>query len=234
MLLRRWVSSGDGSGGSSSEQLQLLMGGLAGDMVTPRLLLGDGTRAVHDVAIRSSANDFVPALPALVVRALEVYNTTATSAASGAADTTPNHTVTVTMLAVQLPLLEGQPSPPTVDFAIRVHDLLRDEHGIEVRIGGGPGVLRRGLKNLPCVSSHCILRPLRLSKSVLPPIWPYPGPTAAAIQVQYLLLAHIQVPVACAEGRLWVRISAQIYNRPEEYERLAAAVEGMRAIVHRP
>ena len=59
-------------------------------------------------------------------------------------------------------------------------------------------------------------------------------PALATPAWQYPFIPHpVQVPVACAEGKLWVRISAQIYNRPDEYERLAAAVEGMRAIVHR-
>ena len=62
-----------------------------------------------------------------------------------------------------------------------------------------------------------IKRPRPGNSSLEIPLHPYP----------------IQVPVACAEGKLWVRISAQIYNRPEEYERLATAVEGMRATVHR-
>jgi hypothetical protein len=39
----------------------------------------------------------------------------------------------VVMLAVQLPPLAGQPEPPTVAFAIQVHDTLRVHHRIEVR-----------------------------------------------------------------------------------------------------
>lgn len=34
----------------------------------------------------------------------------------------------------------------------------------------------------------------------------------------------MQVPVAAWEGKLWVRISAQYYNEPSEYQRLARAV----------
>ena len=35
---------------------------------------------------------------------------------------------------------------------------------------------------------------------------------------------HIEVPVKCLEGRLYVRISAHIYNRLEQYQHLAEAV----------
>lgn len=33
--------------------------------------------------------------------------------------------------------------------------------------------------------------------------------------------------MVCALGRLWVRISAQIYNTLEDYERLGEAIEGL-------
>lgn len=35
---------------------------------------------------------------------------------------------------------------------------------------------------------------------------------------------RIAVPVGHAEGRLWVRISAQVYNDPSDFEALADAV----------
>lgn len=35
----------------------------------------------------------------------------------------------------------------------------------------------------------------------------------------------MQVPVACWEGRLWARISAQYYNTLADYQALADAVE---------
>jgi isopenicillin-N epimerase len=35
------------------------------------------------------------------------------------------------------------------------------------------------------------------------------------------------VPVACLEGKLWVRISAQWYNSLEDYRALAAAVHAL-------
>lgn len=36
-----------------------------------------------------------------------------------------------------------------------------------------------------------------------------------------------QVPVACMEGKLWVRISAQYYNTLEDYQALADAVRDL-------
>ena len=144
MLLRQWGSNGDGTRGSP-EPLQL-MGGLAGDMVTPRSLLGSGADAAEtDDGPSAATNIVTPNVPmgeAEGIDPLEAANRV-----------TPNNTVTVTMLAVQLPQLEGQPSPPTVDFAILVHDLLRDEHCIEVRmrtellscLGLGLGVGRAGI-----------------------------------------------------------------------------------------
>lgn len=37
--------------------------------------------------------------------------------------------------------------------------------------------------------------------------------------------AGLQVPVACLEGKLWARISAQWYNCVEDYHALAAAID---------
>ena len=34
-----------------------------------------------------------------------------------------------------------------------------------------------------------------------------------------------QVPIACLEGKLWVRISAQYYNTMEDYAALAEGVQ---------
>lgn len=40
--------------------------------------------------------------------------------------------------------------------------------------------------------------------------------------------AHrIEVPVKCLEGRLYVRLSAHVYNHLEEYARLATAIRKM-------
>jgi selenocysteine lyase/cysteine desulfurase len=41
-------------------------------------------------------------------------------------------------------------------------------------------------------------------------------------------LTCAQVPVSCWGGRLWVRVSAQLYNELEDYRRLAAAVTELR------
>lgn len=37
-------------------------------------------------------------------------------------------------------------------------------------------------------------------------------------------MGNAQVPIACWGGRLWVRISAQLYNELADYQRLADAV----------
>ena len=242
-LLRRWGSRSGGTGGSSPEKLQL-MGGLAGDMVTPRSLLGSRANAAESdgPSVSSAHGDIegdndspnVPIGSGVVVAVTDgpsaAANVVTPNVLMGgvegidpleATNTVSPQRVTVTMLAVQLPLMEGQPSPPTVDFAIRVHDFLRDEHGIEVRMR--TDLPRLGVADWP--SRHLFAHH--------PPVGHYPEFPPLELQVQYPAPPHIQVPVACAEGKLWVRISAQIYNRTEEYERLAAAVEGMRAIDHR-
>lgn len=38
----------------------------------------------------------------------------------------------------------------------------------------------------------------------------------------------LQVPVACMDGRLWVRLSAQAYNTMQDYARLGDAIQDMR------
>lgn len=40
---------------------------------------------------------------------------------------------------------------------------------------------------------------------------------------------HWQVPVACLEGKLWVRISAQYYNTIDDYAALVKAVQQLMA-----
>ncbi len=42
-------------------------------------------------------------------------------------------------------------------------------------------------------------------------------------------ILSLQVPCACWEGKLWVRISAQLYNTMDEYEALADAILAMAA-----
>lgn len=51
----------------------------------------------------------------------------------------------------------------------------------------------------------------------------------AALALNRRLWRHcrIEVPVFCLEGRLHVRISAQAYNEPTDYERLATAILGL-------
>lgn len=39
----------------------------------------------------------------------------------------------------------------------------------------------------------------------------------------------LQVPVTCMDGRLWVRLSAQVYNTMHDYARLGDAIDDMRA-----
>lgn len=143
MLLGRWGGSTDsGRAGSDvtgdgfDEPLQL-MGGLAGAMLTPRSLLGGaGSVATDDSAAPSVAANAAVA-PTIGGACCAAATAELSAASRSSVTTTPgsdDSIVTVAMLAIQLPLLEGQPSPPTVDFAIGVHDLLRDELGIEVRL----------------------------------------------------------------------------------------------------
>ena len=47
---------------------------------------------------------------------------------------------------------------------------------------------------------------------------------AAAINAHLWEKHRIEVPVIAFAGRLWVRISAQIYNHIGDYRRLAAAL----------
>lgn len=56
----------------------------------------------------------------------------------------------------------------------------------------------------------------------LPPI----GDGASAVRLQTALRARfrIEAPVIPFAGELWLRVSAQVYNRPEHYRRLAEAV----------
>jgi isopenicillin-N epimerase len=60
----------------------------------------------------------------------------------------------------------------------------------------------------------------------LPEAWRKPATEKAARELHdHLWEKHrIEVPVLLFEGRLWLRVSAQVYNRPEEYRLLAAAL----------
>jgi hypothetical protein len=54
-------------------------------------------------------------------------------------------------------------------------------------------------------------------------------PEGAALLQRHLRSAHrMEVPVAAVEGRLYVRVSAQVYNSLEQYGRLADAVFALR------
>jgi isopenicillin-N epimerase len=48
-----------------------------------------------------------------------------------------------------------------------------------------------------------------------------------AVRLQYALLYQhrIEAPILCLGGRLWVRISAQVYNTLEDIEALAQAID---------
>lgn len=48
----------------------------------------------------------------------------------------------------------------------------------------------------------------------------------SALPVNYytFLFCQLQVPVKAIQGKLYVRVSAHIYNEPREYQRLAEAV----------
>jgi hypothetical protein len=50
---------------------------------------------------------------------------------------------------------------------------------------------------------------------------------AAALNVLLRRKYKIEVPVACVGGALWVRVSAQIYNKEADYKMLAAIIKGM-------
>jgi isopenicillin-N epimerase len=60
----------------------------------------------------------------------------------------------------------------------------------------------------------------------LPEAWREPATEEGARAVHDHLWERyrIEVPVLLFEGRLWLRISAQVYNRPAEYRRLAEAL----------
>jgi hypothetical protein len=62
------------------------------------------------------------------------------------------------------------------------------------------------------------------------PSWDAASAAPALAINKYLREVHcIEVPVACVEGRMFVRISAQIYNNIADYQALADAVLGLAA-----
>lgn len=58
-----------------------------------------------------------------------------------------------------------------------------------------------------------------------PPSAQLAGQVHAALRQRY----RIEVPVACVRGRLWCRVSAQVYNELGEYQQLADAVKALAA-----
>jgi isopenicillin-N epimerase len=48
---------------------------------------------------------------------------------------------------------------------------------------------------------------------------------AARLKDWLLFVRRIEVPIVARGGRLWARVSAQVYNDDEDIENLAAAVD---------
>jgi isopenicillin-N epimerase len=48
---------------------------------------------------------------------------------------------------------------------------------------------------------------------------------ATALRLRLLVEDHIEVPIHPWHGRLWTRVSTQVYNDRSDIERLAAAVK---------
>lgn len=53
------------------------------------------------------------------------------------------------------------------------------------------------------------------------------GSSATALHDHLLSKRKIEVPINFWEGKLWVRISAQIYNAMADYEALREAISGL-------
>jgi selenocysteine lyase/cysteine desulfurase len=58
---------------------------------------------------------------------------------------------------------------------------------------------------------------------------PPSGALAATIHAALRRDHSIEVPVACAGGRMWCRISVQVYNELSDYQQLADAVKQLAA-----
>jgi isopenicillin-N epimerase len=59
----------------------------------------------------------------------------------------------------------------------------------------------------------------------LPPRLGQSAGQAAALKDWLLFERQIEVPVLARGGRLWARVSAQVYNDDEDIERLAQALD---------
>ena len=53
---------------------------------------------------------------------------------------------------------------------------------------------------------------------------PRAEPACSALTVHAVCRHQVEVPITCWAGRLWARVSAQIYNELAEFEQLAEAV----------
>lgn len=102
----------------------------------------------------------------------------------------------------------------------------------------GPGKVREHNRRLACWAREMLAEswelplpaPVEMLGAMatlpLPESWREPATEEAARAVHdHLWDVHrIEVPVLLFERRLWLRVSAQVYNRPEEYRLLAAAL----------
>jgi isopenicillin-N epimerase len=57
---------------------------------------------------------------------------------------------------------------------------------------------------------------------------------ARALEMRLLAEHGVVVPVTCHRGRPWLRVSAQLYNTLDDYERLASALLAERAVTRQP
>ncbi len=91
---------------------------------------------------------------------------------------------------------------------------MQQRWGTSRAIGGRPGEL-----------TACCMAAVEL-----PELPAYSASAEAAVQLHdRLRAAHgIEVPVICWEGRLWVRLSSQVYNSLGDYGVLADAVAALR------
>jgi isopenicillin-N epimerase len=92
-------------------------------------------------------------------------------------------------------------------------ELLHCQWGTSRAVGGSPGQL-----------ASCSMVAVEL-----PELEDYPAEAASTIVVHDVLrdVYRTEIPVAFWEGRMWVRLSAQMYNRMEDYAQLARAIRGL-------
>ena len=78
-----------------------------------------------------------------------------------------------------------------------------------------PGEPRSGRRPLLTGAMRCV---------ALPADFAVDAETAHALRWRLAEEDRVQVPIIPFAGRLWARLSAQVYNTMEDYARLAAAV----------